>query len=199
VRERGQAVLSSDDARECLKGFVTDRTDQTRAEEELRLRNAMLATQSESTLDGVLAVGLDGQILTHNRRFAEMWGITANRQKRLQILINLLRNARLALRDSRADDRRLPVRTGRTGATRLSIAVMDNGVGIPPEDLTHILAHGFTTKKDGHGLGLHGSALAAEEMWGSLTAHSDSPGRGETFILELPVQMAETGDVCSAK
>jgi signal transduction histidine kinase len=69
---------------------------------------------------------------------------------------------------------------------RMKITVMDNGVGIPPENLTRIFNHGFTTRKGGHGFGLHGGALAAKEMDGSLTVHSDGPGRGATFILELP-------------
>ena len=64
----------------------------------------------------------------------------------------------------------------------------DSGVGIAPENLTRIFAHGFTTKKDGHGFGLHSGALAAREMGGALLAHSDGPGHGATFTLELPVQ-----------
>ena len=72
------------------------------------------------------------------------------------------------------------------GDGRIRISVMDNGVGISPENLTRIFSHGFTTRKGGHGFGLHSGALAAREMGGSLTAHSDGPGRGATFTLELP-------------
>jgi signal transduction histidine kinase len=53
--------------------------------------------------------------------------------------------------------------------------------------MTHIFAHGFTTRKDGHGFGLHSAALAAKEMGGSLTAHSEGLGKGAGFILELPL------------
>jgi len=66
------------------------------------------------------------------------------------------------------------------------LAVQDNGIGVPRENLTRIFAHGFTTRVHGHGFGLHSSALAAREMHGALTAHSDGPGRGATFGLELP-------------
>jgi signal transduction histidine kinase len=59
-------------------------------------------------------------------------------------------------------------------------------VGIPQENLTRIFNHGFTTRKDGHGFGLHSGALAAKELGGSLMAHSDGPGRGAVFVLELP-------------
>jgi signal transduction histidine kinase len=66
--------------------------------------------------------------------------------------------------------------------------VTDNGVGIAPENLARVFNHGFTTRKGGHGFGLHSGALAAKEMGGSLTAHSDGIGRGATFTLELPLQ-----------
>ena len=60
--------------------------------------------------------------------------------------------------------------------------VQDNGWGIPRENLARIFAHGFTTKPDGHGFGLHTSALAATEMGGSLSAHSDGMGMGATIL-----------------
>jgi signal transduction histidine kinase len=66
-------------------------------------------------------------------------------------------------------------------------SVIDNGVGIPAENLTRIFAHGFTTRKGGHGFGLHSAALAAREMGGSLIAQSEGRGQGSTFTLELPI------------
>jgi len=75
--------------------------------------------------------------------------------------------------------------TGEEG--RIKIAVMDNGIGILPENLTRIFAHGFTTRKNGHGFGLHSGSLAAKEMGGSLTAESDGLGHGATFTLDIPV------------
>jgi signal transduction histidine kinase len=72
----------------------------------------------------------------------------------------------------------------------LSITVSDNGVGIPPENLTRLFSQGFTTKKKGHGFGLHSSALTAAEMKGRLTCTSPGPGRGATFTLELPLEGA---------
>jgi signal transduction histidine kinase len=74
------------------------------------------------------------------------------------------------------------------GDGRVRIAVIDNGVGIPPENLTRIFNHGFTTRKDGHGFGLHSGALAAKELGGSLTVLSEGPGLGAVFTLELPCQ-----------
>ncbi|MGB7748137.1 MAG: ATP-binding protein, partial [Verrucomicrobiia bacterium] len=46
---------------------------------------------------------------------------------------------------------------------------------------------GFTTRKHGHGFGLHSSALAAKEMGGTLTVQSEGVGKGATLILELPL------------
>ena len=87
-------------------------------------------------------------------------------------------------------DKRLKVRVA-NGQGRVSISVMDNGIGIPPENMTRIFNHGFTTRKDGHGFGLHSGALAAKEMGGSLTADSHGPGQGATFTLELPCPTRE--------
>ncbi len=60
--------------------------------------------------------------------------------------------------------------------------------------MTRIFAHGFTTKKDGHGFGLHSGALAAQEMGGSLTVQSDGLGQGAVFTLVLPIPPAAEAD-----
>jgi signal transduction histidine kinase len=73
-----------------------------------------------------------------------------------------------------------------TAGRAVSITVADNGEGIPVENLTRIFVHGFTTHVDGHGFGLHSSALAAKEMGGALTVHSDGAGTGAVFTLEVP-------------
>jgi C4-dicarboxylate-specific signal transduction histidine kinase len=109
------------------------------------------------------------------------------RHKVLQILVNLIRNAKYACDDTGRADKKLVVRLVRSGA-RVLISVSDNGVGIPAANLTRIFAHGFTTKKDGHGFGLHSGALAAKELGGSLTAHSAGLGCGATFTLDLPAE-----------
>jgi signal transduction histidine kinase len=80
------------------------------------------------------------------------------------------------------------------GNGRVKISVIDNGVGIPRENLARIFNHGFTTRKDGHGFGLHSGALAAREMGGSLTVMSEGPGCGATFTLDLPAQTEEIPD-----
>ncbi len=70
---------------------------------------------------------------------------------------------------------------------RIRLSVIDNGIGISSENLSRIFSHGFTTKKEGHGFGLHSGALAAQEMKGTLTASSNGPGQGASFVLDLPI------------
>jgi two-component system NtrC family sensor kinase len=83
-------------------------------------------------------------------------------------------------------DKRITIRAAVVGE-RVTISVLDDGVGIAPENITRIFAHGFTTKKDGHGLGLHSGALAARELGGSLSVRSDGVDLGAEFRLELPL------------
>jgi PAS domain S-box-containing protein len=123
------------------------------------------------------------------KEFEDVPPVTVDKHKVLQILVNLIRNAKYACDESGRPDKRLWLRVTR-GDDRVRIAVRDNGVGIPPENLTRIFAHGFTTRKDGHGFGLHSGALAAKEMDGSLSVQSEGVGRGATFTLELPFSIA---------
>jgi C4-dicarboxylate-specific signal transduction histidine kinase len=121
------------------------------------------------------------------RDFQPLPTATINRHRVLQILVNLLQNANWALAESPRPDKQLQVRLGSDGNGQIRIVVADNGIGIPAENLTRIFRHGFTTRRNGHGFGLHGSAIAAAEMGGSLHAFSEGPGHGATFILELPL------------
>lgn len=121
------------------------------------------------------------------REFAEVLPITVEKHKVLQILVNLLRNAKYACDEVACSDKRLTVRVA-NGDDRIKVSVQDNGAGILRENLTRIFNYGFTTRKDGHGFGLHSGALAAKELGGSLSAHSDGISRGAIFTLELPVK-----------
>jgi C4-dicarboxylate-specific signal transduction histidine kinase len=110
----------------------------------------------------------------------------------LMILVNLISNSKYALDAAPAEQRCLTLRVEALAADRVRIEVGDNGMGIERELLTRIFQHGFTTRKEGHGFGLHSSALAAQELGGTLTAHSEGPGRGAIFTLELPCTPPET-------
>jgi two-component system NtrC family sensor kinase len=122
------------------------------------------------------------------REFEDVPEIIVDRHKVLQILVNLFHNAKYACEAARSSDRKITVRIGMSGADHVKIHVSDNGMGIAPENLTRIFSHGFTTRKNGHGFGLHSGALAAKEMGGSLKADSAGIGKGATFTLELPLQ-----------
>jgi PAS domain S-box-containing protein len=116
-----------------------------------------------------------------------------DKHKVLQIVINILSNAKHALMmDDSIQNPALTIQTQRLGDEKLTIKFIDNGVGIEPVALKRIFNHGFTTKKDGHGFGLHSCANAAKEMGGSLKADSEGPGHGATFTLELPYRTEET-------
>ena len=112
--------------------------------------------------------------------------VDVDRHKVLQILVNLLRNAKHAMENLASDIRRITVHVAGDESGGVAITVIDTGCGIPAANLTKIFSHGFTTRKDGHGFGLHSSALAAQQMGGSLSATSDGPGHGASFILRLP-------------
>jgi PAS domain S-box-containing protein len=119
------------------------------------------------------------------REFSPTRLVRAERHKVLQILINIIRNAKYAVDEGGKANRRLILRTEPAGEM-VRFVINDNGVGIPPGNITRIFSHGFTTRKDGHGFGLHSAALAAREMGGTLNVQSDGAGLGATFTLELP-------------
>jgi signal transduction histidine kinase len=115
--------------------------------------------------------------------------VAIDKHKVLQILVNLLRNAKYAMDDTEDSDRQLTVRIRQRGDddAAVVIEVADTGIGIPAENLTRIFSHGFTTRHDGHGFGLHSAALAAQQMGGRLYCSSPGPGQGAVFTLELPI------------
>jgi PAS domain S-box-containing protein len=119
------------------------------------------------------------------REFEDVPPVDVEKHKILQILVNLVRNAKYACDESLRLDKLMTLRVSRNNG-QIEISIIDNGIGIPPENLTRIFNHGFTTRKDGHGFGLHNSVLAAMEMGGALKVYSDGTNHGATFTLELP-------------
>jgi len=121
------------------------------------------------------------------RKYSPSPAVRVDRHRVLQILINLLRNAKYALDDVQRLDKRITVSIAPVGEKSVHVVVKDNGIGISQENLALVFSHGFTTRENGHGFGLHSGALAAQEMGGSLRAESLGVRRGAIFTLELPV------------
>ncbi len=165
--------------------------------------NEIVATQqSYAKISGVLekvaaneviedALRMHGESLQRHgielvRRHAPTFPITMDRHKVLQILFNLLENAKHACAQAGGQGRSVTVSLQQE-ADAVKILVADNGVGIAPEIIGRIFSQGFSTRQNGHGFGLHSSILAAQDMGGALHAHSDGPGQGATFTLVLPL------------
>ena len=139
---------------------------------------------------------LEGHGIRVECAFAEVGKLRIDRNRTLQILTNLIMNAKQAIVETGRGHGSICIEGALVSAadrTKLQIRVHDDGAGIPAENLTRIFAGGFTTHEGGHGIGLHGAANLAAEMGGSLAAASEGPGRGATFTLLLPVSASNGG------
>ena len=151
-------------------------------------------TSIEEIIEDTLKI--NAEMITRNsvdirREIPELPNLLLDRHKVLQILTNLISNAIYALSKSESEEKTLKIQVKELKNGRLRIDVCDNGIGIPKENLTRIFEHGFTTKKKGHGFGLHSTALSANELNGSIKALSDGPGKGSVFTVELPFKTQE--------
>ncbi|WPX18901.1 DAHL domain-containing protein [Pseudomonas sp. 10S4] len=122
------------------------------------------------------------------KEYSEVPRVMGDKHRLLLILINLISNAKYAMSDLSNRPRQMTLGVKIVDDATLQVSVKDDGEGIPEENMTRIFAHGFTTRKEGHGFGLHSCALAAIEMNGHLTAHSDGPGKGAQFTLQIPLK-----------
>lgn len=126
------------------------------------------------------------------KQYSQVPPLLVDKHKVLQILLNLLTNAKTACVESGKAEKQISLRIFKDRPTKVCIQIADNGTGIEEKNLTRIFQHGFTTRSSGHGFGLHSGALAAHELGGSLTVHSDGIGHGAEFTLELPCTKGET-------
>lgn len=122
------------------------------------------------------------------KEYSDVPQVMGDKHRLLLILINLISNAKYAMSDLSNRPRQMTLGVKIVDDTTLQVSVKDDGEGIAEENMTRIFAHGFTTRKEGHGFGLHSCALAAIEMNGHLTAHSDGPGKGALFTLQIPLK-----------
>ena len=152
-------------------------------QEELQLQDLL-----EQSL-GINLASLERHHIELKRDYTETAPVLVDKHEVLQILVNLIGNAKQAMMARGDGPHHLTVGIGWADdkADVVRLQVTDNGLGIPPENLTKIFSQGFTTKKEGHGFGLHSSALSAKRLGGSLSVQSKGIGTGATFILDLPV------------
>ncbi len=118
--------------------------------------------------------------------FDEIPDMMLKKQKILQVLVNLLKNAKDSMTEGRQIGRKLEIRARLLFESRILIEIQDNGLGIEQDNLTNIFSHGFTTKEDGHGFGLHSCANTIGEMGGEMRVASTGVGQGATFSIEIP-------------
>ncbi|HZL42340.1 MAG TPA: two-component regulator propeller domain-containing protein [Verrucomicrobiae bacterium] len=135
---------------------------------------------------------LENARVTVLREFEPVPDILVDKHKVLQILVNLISNAKNALAESNSGERVLRLRVSAKAEGRMRVSVSDNGVGIAPQNLSLIFTHGFTTRRDGHGFGLHSGFLTAKEIGGTLEVLSEGLGKGATFTLEIPFKPVES-------
>jgi signal transduction histidine kinase len=141
-------------------------------------------------------ISMDNHSIELVRDYQDCPPILIDKHQTLQILINLISNAKNAVKENADSSRTITLRLRRQmqeGEAQVVFEVQDTGVGIDPGLFTRIFSHGFTTRREGHGFGLHSAANSARAMGGRLDCHSDGPGTGATFTLVLPAktQLAE--------
>jgi signal transduction histidine kinase len=184
-----------------VEELVLLKKKQIMAVDRLSQLSDMMKVKSESIGKNVVEmvddIGFDALMMEDSLTNAKSRSMGEEKESRddiekISLVTNQINNGKEALLGNEKEEKWMIVRSYPYREDRLRIEVTDNGVGISKENMTKIFQHGFTTKEKGHGFGLHSGALAAREMGGSLTVHSDGPGHGATFTLELPINISET-------
>jgi signal transduction histidine kinase len=137
-------------------------------------------------VDDVLALHADAlasKRIAVVKNYRPVAPVHVQRTKLTHVLDHLLQNAEEALIESSDDDRRVTVDIGVDHVGAAYIRIQDNGEGIAADNLTRIFGHGFTTRKQRPGIGLHYCANSMTEMGGRIAVESDGPGRGAAFLV----------------
>jgi len=106
------------------------------------------------------------------------------RTKLFHVLTNIIKNGIESMEDTSDGDKVLSVAVYRE-SENVFIRVSDSGPGISAGNLESIFAYGFTTKKNGHGFGLHSCANYMTEMKGRIWAEHGEGGRGAVFVMQF--------------
>ncbi|OJH42646.1 ATP-binding protein [Cystobacter ferrugineus] len=158
-----------------------------------KVQEPVLLTQLVEDSLRINSAGLSRHQVKLERQLESLPQVLTDKHKLLMILVNLVSNAKYAMDHVPVSERLLRIKLERATHDQVRIELHDNGMGIAPEMLTRIFQFGFTTRAEGHGFGLHSSALAAQELGGTLAVHSDGPGKGATFTLEIPYHPVQEG------
>lgn len=141
----------------------------------------------DTALNMVISPAMQTEI-TLKKEYQDCPIINTDKAKLQQILINLLQNARDSLLGTNPSQKKLLTLTlERIDKHKVAVMVKDTGRGINPANLQKVFTFGYTTKKHGHGFGLHSAALTTKELGGSLLAKSEGEDKGAEFILSLPI------------
>lgn len=167
---------------------VTVTLQQNRA----KLSGSVAPIQPVEVLEDALKIcrnGFNRHGIEVMRKIEDLQAVQLDRHKILQILVNMVNNAIKAVEDAnrKEQDRHIQIRLYQTDEY-VNFSVTDNGVGIPSENMPRLFEYGFTTRKTGHGFGLHGCLTLAREMGANLTAESEGADLGATFILSVPLR-----------
>jgi len=112
--------------------------------------------------------------------------LSVDKHKLIQILVNLISNAKHAVVNGEKEDKSIIIRI-KEHKENVLFSIEDNGIGITKDDLARVFEFGFKKRIGGHGYGLHHSAIAAKELGGELVGQSDGLNMGATFTLTIPI------------
>lgn len=150
--------------------------------EEPQLESVDLADLAETALRTVGGQTLGGAPRLCRRFAHEHSKVRVDRHQILQVLVNLLDNARQAV----GAEGEVRVET-RSSEHTIDLAIIDQGPGIEPEVLERIFDPFFTTRRGGTGLGLAvvSRILGRHRCWHSVES---TPGEGTRFMLSFPLE-----------
>jgi signal transduction histidine kinase len=148
-------------------------------------------TRVSTLIDEAVALGCpdpDRHGIALTTRIDDADGVKLDRHRVLQILVNLIANARDSIAAHGGSTKTIEIAAAIPDGCWFEVRVTDSGGGIAPDQLLRIFSAGFTTKPKGHGYGLHSSALAAEQLGGTLRCTSPGVGQGACFVLRSPIE-----------
>jgi signal transduction histidine kinase len=162
------------------------RTQQDAAKKSGLLEQIDLSRIIEECLQ-VFAQQIKENQISIERNYLPLPAMKGERHKILQVLNNLISNAIDAFDALKQERKTVLLRLYPFEEKSVVLEINDNGKGMSSEVLEQIFVFGFSTKKNGHGFGLHSAANLANEMNGTLSVESSREGYGSIFRLQLPI------------